>query len=567
MDRAILNSPLSARHIAAVNRPRRIAVNHPADGLDYAVKAGIRIQDLMQYELAFADENGSQIDAQWWCLDDLFPMKARPSVDKLDFPLRPAERIQKRFVEAPAMPGEVEDRAPVFKKWADDGINIAKVYLEETKNRGLECFYSYRITSDDIDENRALAETHPEWLIEDEFSSKHWDFTVPEVRDFKLAILRELAEDYDFDGLEIDFARGPLLTPPAHQWENREAVTEFMRDVRATTLEVEQRCGRPFLLAARVPDNLLGCHFDGLDIETWVGEHLVDIFVLGVRSLELEIEEFRYLIGDKSIKLLATLDDHHTSDGYSWPGIEVMRGVAANWWQQRIDGIQTFNWGVAPPEVAARLGFWVAQAYIDGAPTIPVYQQAYHELGSPETLKHKDKRFVVQRRGSGGSGGAPVDNWSTPRFVYQNTNMFGQLPAPLDNAGKVDLLLKLRVGDDVAADAGWIKAITLSILLSDPATEDLAPEETIDRAMITDFWSVPKLFNSPPRKGIEERIEVRLNNALLARPVVEKGWLVFRPHPRQFAVGKNLVGIVAKGRDLHDPQMTVEKVEVRVEYR
>ena len=265
--------------------------------------------------------------------------------------------------------------------------------------------------------------------------------------------------------------------------------------------------------------------------------------------------------------MLATLDDHHTSDGYSWPGIEVMRGAAANWWQQGIDGIQTFNWGVASPEVAARLGFWVAQAYIDGAPSIPVYQQAYRELGRPETLKNKDKTFVVQRRGSGGSGGAPVDDWSTPRFVYQNTNMLGQLPAPLDNAGKVDVLLRLRVGDDLATDADLIKTITLRVLLSDTAAVGLPPEEAIQQAMITSFWGVPKLFNSPPRRGIEEHIQVRLNGELLDKPSVEAGWLAFRPDPRQFAVGENLVGIVVKGRDPSCLQMTVEKLEVQIEYR
>lgn len=50
---------LSDEHVAAVNRRRRIAVNHPAGGLDYAVKAGIGIEALMEYELAFADEEGS----------------------------------------------------------------------------------------------------------------------------------------------------------------------------------------------------------------------------------------------------------------------------------------------------------------------------------------------------------------------------------------------------------------------------------------------------------------------------------------------------------------------------
>ena len=36
------------------------------------------------------------------------------------------------------MGGNVE----TIYRWADEGINIAKVYLEETRKRGIECFYS-----------------------------------------------------------------------------------------------------------------------------------------------------------------------------------------------------------------------------------------------------------------------------------------------------------------------------------------------------------------------------------------------------------------------------------------
>lgn len=542
---------LSAEHIAAVNRPRRIVVNHQCDGLLCAVNAGLKIEEIMEYEFAFADEGGSQIDAEWWSLDNTFPMKTRPLIDET----------------SPSVPSYVsKDRVRVFQQWADSGINIARVYLEETKKRGLECFYTYRLNEGPFSEHQELAEAHPDWVIKGEWDQPLWNFGVPGARAYKARLLRELAEDYDFDGIEIDFARGTILTPPGHQWENRDAVTQFMRHVRTATLAVERKRGRAFLLAARVPDNLIGCHFDGLDIETWVHENLVDMLVLGVRSYELDIEGFRHLIGDKPIKLLATLDDHHCTDGYSWPPIEVWRGVCANWWQQGIDAIQTFNWGVAPPEVAAKFSLRVHGAYWDGSPQIPVYQQAYHELGSPETLKHKDKTFVVQRRGGGGSGGASVDDWSTPRFNYQNTNLLGQLPAPLDNYGKVDILLTLRVADDVATDARMIEALTLRVLLSDPATEVLPAEETIEQAMISSFWGGDQRFNSPPRKGVEDRLEVRLNGVLVGNPLVEGGWLVFQPAPKQFAVGENLVGILVTGRDPERPQMTVEKVEVHVRY-
>ena len=69
---------LSSEHVAAVKAKRRIVVNHPADGLLAAIQRQVSIENLMTYELGFTDEPGSQIDGQWWCLDQLFPMKARP---------------------------------------------------------------------------------------------------------------------------------------------------------------------------------------------------------------------------------------------------------------------------------------------------------------------------------------------------------------------------------------------------------------------------------------------------------------------------------------------------------
>ena len=54
--------------------------------------------------------------------------------------------------------------------------------------------------------------------------------------------------------------------------------------------------------------------------------------------------------------------------------------------------------------------------------------------------------------------------------------------------------------------------------------------------------------NVPPAQGIEDQIELRLNNILLPSPVVEAGWLVFTAQGDQFAVGKNLVGLRVDGR-------------------
>ena len=408
---------------------------------------------------------------------------------------------------------------------------------------------------------------HPDWLITGEWAQPLWNFAVPGVRDYKVAICRELVDAYNFDGLEIDFARGPIQTAPGRQWEEREHITEFLRRVRQETLEVEQKRGRPVLLAARIPDNLIGCHFDGIDVETWVHGNLVDLLVLGVRSYELAIDRFRTIIGDKSIQILGTLDDHHCTDGYSWPPIEVWRGVVANWWQQGVDAIQTFNWGVAPPEVAQHLKVKTHGAYFDGTRMIPVYQQAYGELGDPEKLKYLNKHFVVQRRGGGGSGGANVDEWHPPRFNYQNTNMLGQLPITLDNLGLVDALIRLRVADDFTVEAERIERLTLRILFSDRATKNLPEHQKIDAVSINPFWDRPQLFTSPPQNAMIDRLEVRLNGVLLDEGIVDAGWFIFDTNPKLFAIGINLVGIRVLDRDPQGVAMTVEKIEAHVEYR
>ena len=543
---------LSQEHLAAVNRKRRIVVNHQVDGLLCAVEQGLTVEQIMAYEFAFADTLGSHIDAQWWSLDNTFLLEGRPLIDQT----------------SPSVPSYVSpERVKVFQHWLDDGINIAEVYIKETKKRDLECFYSYRLNEDPSTEHRELAEACPDWLITGEWAQPLWNFAVPGVRDYKVAICRELVDAYNFDGLEIDFARGPIQTAPGRQWEQREHITEFLRRVRQETLEVEQKRGWPVLLAARIPDNLIGCHFDGIDVETWVHGNLVDLLALGVRSYELAIDQFRTIIGDKSIQILGTLDDHHCTDGYSWPPIEVWRGVVANWWQQGVDAIQTFNWGVAPPEVARRLKVKTHGAYFDGTQMIPVYQQAYGELGDPEKLKYLNKHFVVQRRGGGGSGGANVDEWHTPRFNYQNTNMLGQLPITVDNLGLVDALIRLRVADDFTAEAERIERLTLRILFSDRATKNLPEHQKIDAVSINPFWDRPQLFTSPPQKAMIDRLEVRLNGVLLDEGIVDAGWFIFDTNPKLFAIGINLVGIRVLDRDPQGVAMTVEKIEAHVKYR
>ena len=129
--------------------------------------------------------------------------------------------------------------------------------------------------------------------------------------------------------------------------------------------------------------------------------------------------------------------------------------------------------------------------------------------------------------------------------------------------------------------ARTFKGVTLRMILHDAAagepieilnssTKPAPPDEDrIERALISLFKNVNHLYNGPPRKGIEKRLEVRINNLLLDEPAIEAGWFVYRDlDPQVFALGTNVVGVRVSGRsrEMRGP-MTIEKLELDVDYR
>jgi hypothetical protein len=149
---------------------------------------------------------------------------------------------------------------------------------------------------------------HPEFRIVDAKGKvgTRFSFAFPEVREFKLAILREVAEQ-DIDGINLDFQRHPIFfsfeKPMAEAFKARygieastvsqddprwfplrfEHMTRFVRDVRQLLDDTGKRKGRHLGLSVRIDWQKYATW--GCDIETWLKEGLLDYLVVGQYGL------------------------------------------------------------------------------------------------------------------------------------------------------------------------------------------------------------------------------------------------------------------------------------------
>lgn len=542
------NQPMSREHVEAVNRTRRIIFHHDAGANTHFPLQNVgpeRIHDVVQLLVSPLDAPGNQIDSVWydWCEGN--------------------HAVWRSEILPPLAWG-------AYPGWWEAGHDIVDLVLNAARQRGREVFFTYRINGGDHDFGLRIPPIkleHPEWTHDAYaglgYDKKHifWNFAFKEVRDYKLAVLRELAENYDFDGISVDWCSGAVCFPPGEQWLHRNQLTDFMRRVRRMMLDVEKQRGRPLLLAVRVPENIMGCQFDGIDIRAWIREQLVDIIVLGIRSSEVDFNAFRSLAMGTGIKLYPSFDYVHTSDSYDYTPIEYSRGIYANWWQQGADGGYMFNNYHLEPSLAAKL---------DASRSKQGWEmecQRFREIGDPQTLAFLDKVFFVQRRGYMDGIIVPKpEDWWTPRHKYTGTNMFEALPAAIPDDPRVDRLLTLRVGDDVNAARDRIEKLTLRLALLDPEAEQLpAADRYVGVAGARRHNPPPSLYMA---RGIEQVIEVRVNNVLLERGHVVEGWLLFPVKPEQLALGDNLIGVrMTERRPDSAAPISIEKLELRVDYR
>ena len=274
-----------------------------------------------------------------------------------------------------------------------------KLVVDFCRGNDIEVFYTKRMN--DMHDSYVGAWYHP--YVKSKYKTAHPDYLMGsveapprcggwaalnygrrEVRDFVFRFVKDVCQNYDVDGLQLDFLRNPVLFKkhtrigdPVGRRE-LELMTGLVKRIRRMMDDVALRRGRPMLLAVRVPDSVGFCKMVGIDIEAWLQEHLVDL-LMTTCIFRLNPWNVSVDLGQKyGVPVYPCLSDtRHEGEA------EMVRATAASYraralnvWDSGADGVYLFNYFKYHGSHSSLL----------------------RELGAPSTLKASERVYTTHAR-------------------------------------------------------------------------------------------------------------------------------------------------------------------------
>ena len=120
---------------------------------------------------------------------------------------------------------------------------------------------------------------HPEYVVAGP-NFKYLNYSLKPVRDHMMALIREVCDRYDMDGLELDWNRFPMHFRTGETIEGGKALSEWMVEVRQVVRAAEKKWKHPIRLMTRVPAQPEVSMGMGLDAVTWARHGLIDHLIV-----------------------------------------------------------------------------------------------------------------------------------------------------------------------------------------------------------------------------------------------------------------------------------------------
>ena len=256
--------------------------------------------------------------------------------DVLTYPSKVGGQVGKGLTSFP----RVVDRrvAESIEYFAGRGVDTMRTVVEYAHSMGIQVHSSQRMEAfqwsppfEDLFTG-SLYKEHPEWRCIDIDGREiaRMSYAFPGVRDLVLAIFRELATEYDIDGINPIFNRGapfllyeqPLVKVfqkesglDPRQLDERDerylryragVMTDFMRTLRKEMDEIGAKRGRKIEISTHVLNNEETNRFFALDVPAWVEEGLIDnLIAYPWRDEDIDVEYYGRLVRNTPMKYYA----------------------------------------------------------------------------------------------------------------------------------------------------------------------------------------------------------------------------------------------------------------------
>jgi len=252
----------------------------------------------------------------------------------------------------------------------------------------------------------------------------YYDYSNDEVIEYKLALIREVLEDYGADGIELDFMFSSVFFRKAEIDQGIGVMNKFVANVRNMADEIESKQGREISVLARVYHQREANLKTGLDVETWLTEASVDL-VIGQVSPASLLET-----GDTDGRWMADAANASGKAAYLRPPLLVYdeRTIFAH--------IEMYRALRQSLEYQGFAGMYLG--YLPW-PFSQTEHQILREVAYPEVVERHDKRYILQPREAAPAGAADG------RILAQVQDRV--LPTKLEEGKTTNI--NILVGDDL----------------------------------------------------------------------------------------------------------------------
>ena len=159
--------------------------------------------------------------------------------------------------------------------WVNGGDLVGE-FAAHCRKKKQPCFISMRLNHNPFpgreeQTSSRFYDEHPEFRIGDEPFRCYLDWSFEAVREHRFTQIREICEQYEIDGFELDFMRYPLYFEPERTGsaQRRRIMNDFVARVRAL-LDRTAAQGQRRRLCVRVPGELAAHDILGIDLPAMV---------------------------------------------------------------------------------------------------------------------------------------------------------------------------------------------------------------------------------------------------------------------------------------------------------